>query len=183
MKHCTVAESASASPGRPRCGSGTAGVRTQSWPQWLQQCCSRAPAEEVWLPLLQRYCSSPSWAVQAPAAAAEVWPLVLCSRMAAGRQPGRFGSCPCLVTDCSRGSTIQAGCLCCLQQCSLVQEDSAAAAGSSALSPTWPLSLAPAAYLVVVLVPTPLLYTACRARHADGPPSVYPPGGHCALSL
>ena len=26
----------------------------------------------------------------------------------------------------------------------------------------------------MVFVPTPLLYTACRARHADGPPSVYP---------
>ena len=26
----------------------------------------------------------------------------------------------------------------------------------------------------MVLVPTLLLYTACRARHADGPPSVYP---------
>ena len=25
-----------------------------------------------------------------------------------------------------------------------------------------------------MLLPTPLLDTACRARHADGPPSVYP---------
>ena len=35
-------------------------------------------------------------------------------------------------------------------------------------------SLAPASWLVVLLVPTPLLDTACRARHADGPPSVNP---------
>ena len=53
-----------------------------------------------------------------------------------------------------------------------MQKDVATAAGSSALRE--PLSLAPATLLVMVHVPTLLLYTACRARHADGAPSVYP---------
>ena len=55
---------------------------------------------------------------------------------------------------------------------SLVQGDSATAAGSSALRQ--PASLVSAAYLVMMTMRTLLLHTACRARHADGPPSVYP---------
>ena len=102
------------------------------------------------------------------------WPLFLqqtrglcCSRIAAERQLGSSGFCQ-IAAEAQPYRAMPA-------LPAAANPPAAQSCDSSRqLSPRSACSLAPASWLVVLLGPTPLLDTACRARHADGPPSVYP---------